>query len=171
LTAPPGNHDLGGVLVDTSVIVYAAGEGEVAERCRAILAAIAAGELTGRCSTAIMEEVWHLELSGRLPGLEGHTALAHEALSPLLPITDEVFTLARDLDAPRLGANDRIHVATCAANDLTAIISADRGFDTAGEVRRIDPFSDEIGAALAPAGQAGSPTDPQREPELVSRVR
>ena len=147
MTAAPAGEDRGGVLVDTNVLVYAAGDGELAERCRSILAAIAAGELEGRCSTAILEEVWHLELSGRLPGLEGHTALAHEALSPLLPITDEVFAAALELDATGLGANDRIHVATCTANGLAAIVSADRGFDSVAGLRRIDPLGDELRGA------------------------
>lgn len=39
---------------------------------------------------------------------------------------------------PGLGANDRVHVATSRANDIPAIVSADRAFDGVPGLRRID---------------------------------
>lgn len=136
-------------LIDTNAIVYAAGVGVVADRCRALLLAVADGRLDGRASTAVLEEVWHLELSGRVPGMDGHTALAVEVLSPLLAITDEVFGTALALDAPGLGANDRLHAATCFTNEIAVIVSSDRGFDAVAGLERVDPMEQEPIAALA----------------------
>lgn len=129
---------MSGFLVDANVLVYAAAADEVGERCRDLLRGVAEGRIDGHCSTAILEEVWHLELSGRLPELEGFTGIAHQALAPLLPVTDETFAAALELRAPELGANDRIHVATARSAGLAAIASADRGFDDVAGIERID---------------------------------
>jgi predicted nucleic acid-binding protein len=79
------------------------------------MAAITNGDADGRTSSAVLEEVWHLELSGRVHGLDALAARAHTMLGPLLPVTDEAFRRALGLDAPSLGANDRLHLATRAA--------------------------------------------------------
>lgn len=44
------------------------------------------------------------------------------------------------LDAPRLGANDRLHVGTCFVNGIESIVTADRGFDSVRGIRRVDPL-------------------------------
>lgn len=136
-------------LIDANVLVNAVAADEAGESCRALLAAVASGEIEGVCSTAVMEEVWHLELSGRIEGMEGQTARAHALLAPLLPVTDETFAAALRVDAPgRLGANDRIHVSTCVQHGLTAILSSDRGFDEQRAVERLDPLDRGVVARL-----------------------
>lgn len=130
-------------LIDANVLVYAVAADEAGERCRALLAAVAAGEIEGVCSTAVMEEVWHLELSGGIEGMDGQTQRAHALLAPLLPVTEETFAAALGLDAPDpLGANDRIHVATCLVHGVGAILTADRAFDRQSAVRRLDPLDE-----------------------------
>ena len=126
-------------LVDANVIVYSAVPSEYREPCLELLAAIARGDADGRTSTAVLEEVWHLELSGRAGRLDGLTERAHAVLGPLLPVSDESFRRALALHAPALGANDRIHVATCLTHAIDTVVSADRGLDSVSEVRRIDP--------------------------------
>jgi predicted nucleic acid-binding protein len=133
--------------VDANVIVYSAVPSERRDPCVEVLAAIAGGA-DGRTSTAVLEEVWHLELSGRAGDLEGVTARAYAALSPLLPVTDEAFRRALGLDAPALGANDRLHVATCLTHGIDLVVSADKGFDSVPEVRRVDPLDGPARAAL-----------------------
>lgn len=133
--------------VDANVIVYSAVPGVRRESCLGVLAAIAGGA-DGRTSTAVLEEVWHLELSGRAGDLDGVTARAYAALGPLLPVSDEAFRRALGLDAPALGANDRVHVATCLTHGIDLVVSADQGFDSVPEVHRIDPLDGPARTAL-----------------------
>ena len=138
--------------VDANVVVYSsARDSPYRDACVATMTAIARGEAEGRTSSAVLEEVWHLELSGRLRGFEGATARAYAALGPLLPVTDEAFRRALGLDAPALGANDRLHVATCVAHGIELVVTADRGFDSVAELRRIDPLDGPALAALLEA--------------------
>jgi predicted nucleic acid-binding protein len=128
--------------VDANVLVYSAGESEYRDPCLEIVAAVAAGGVAGRSSTAALEEVFHAELSGRADRMQGLAGYAYGVLTPLLPVTDEVFRRALEVDAPQLGANDRVHVATCLLNDIDVIVSADRGFDGVKGIRRVDPLDE-----------------------------
>ena len=76
------------------------------------------------------------------------TARAYAALGPLLPVSDESFRRALALDAPSLGAKDRVHVATCLTHGIDLVVSADRGFDAVAEIRRIDPLDGPAVATL-----------------------
>lgn len=108
-----------------------------------IMEAISSGRAAGTTSPAVIEEVWHLEASGRVPGLKGQAKRAYEILRPLLPVDDQVLDLAFDLglsDDAALGANDRVHAATCRRYGIEAIVSADRGFDAVDGLHRVDPI-------------------------------
>jgi len=135
--------------VDANVIVYSGvHDSPYRKPCVEVLAAIGRGDADGRASTSVLEEVWHLELSGRVPGLHGLAARAYTALGPLLPVTDEAFRRALGLDAAALGANDRLHVGTCLTHGIDVVLSADQGFDSVVEMRRIDPLDEPARAAL-----------------------
>lgn len=125
-------------LVDANVIIYSAVECEQQAACLRILEAIVQGA-DGRTSPAVLEEVWHIERRGRLGDLSGLTEQAHRIFAPLVPVTDEAFVLALAIDAPQLGANDRVHVGTCLAHGIETIVTADQGFDTTRTLRRVDP--------------------------------
>jgi predicted nucleic acid-binding protein len=128
-------------LIDANVVVYAAADGPYREACLAILRAIAAGQADGRASTAVLEEVWHVELSGRAGDLRGLARASYELFTPLLPVGDGVFAAALALPESALGANDRIHAATCAQNEIAEIVTADADFDDAvAGLRRVDPL-------------------------------
>jgi predicted nucleic acid-binding protein len=133
--------------VDANVIVYSAVPSARREACLEVLAAIAAGA-KGRTSTAVLEEVWHLEITGRAGDLDGLTARAYAALGPLLPVSDESFRRALGLDAPALGTNDRVHVGTCLTHGIDVVLSVDRGFDSVAELRRVDPLDEPGRTAL-----------------------
>ena len=135
-------------LVDANVIVYAAIPSRYREPCLQVLAAIAAGKADGKVSTAVFEEVWHLELSGRVGPIRGLAERAYRALAPLLPVTDDIVARALRLDARRLGSNDRIHLATALANGIDTIVSADSDFDQVRAIRRVDPLDDRAIARL-----------------------
>jgi predicted nucleic acid-binding protein len=130
--------------VDANVLVYAWLFGPSHDACLELLEAVADGGADGRTSPAVLDEVWHLELSGKAGDLGGLTERAYTIFAPLLPVNDEAFRLALLLDAPGLGANDRLHAGTCLAQGIDAIASADRGFDAVQRLRRVDP-SDESG--------------------------
>ena len=128
--------------IDANVLVYSAGESEYRDACLDILTAVTDELVDGRASTAVLEEVWHAEISGRGGPIGGLAQHAYDVLTPLLPVTDEIFRRALGVDAPGLGANDRIHVATCLANGIDVILSADRGFDAVKGIRRVDPLDE-----------------------------
>ncbi|MFI5266814.1 MAG: type II toxin-antitoxin system VapC family toxin [Chloroflexota bacterium] len=131
----------GEFFVDTNIIVYSATPGPHHEACFEILEAIAAGEAKGRASPAVLEEVWHLELSGRAGDLNGLTRHALTLFTPLLAVTDEAFHLAFGLLARSgLGANDRLHVGTCLVYGIRTIVSADAAFDGIPNISRVDPL-------------------------------
>lgn len=104
------------------------------------LEAIASGRVDGRTSTSVLEEVWHLALSGRAGDLQDLVERAYALFSPLLPVTDGSFRHALALEAGRLGANDRLHVGTCRSHGIDVIVTADAGFDGVTEITRVDPL-------------------------------
>ena len=126
--------------VDANILIYSAAESDYRRPCLEILEAIAQGDASGRISTAALEEVWYVELAGRAGDLSGLAERAYEIFSPLLPVTDEAFHLALSLDAPAIGPNDRLHVATCVLNGIDVIVSADSELDTVSAIRRVDPL-------------------------------
>ncbi|MEK7861568.1 MAG: PIN domain-containing protein, partial [Chloroflexota bacterium] len=84
--------------IDANVIVYSGSDDpERHAACEEILAAVARGAVEGRTSTAVLEEVWHLELTGRAGAIAGISERAYAALAPLLPVTDEIFRRALGL--------------------------------------------------------------------------
>ena len=133
------------VLVDANILVYALTEGPYREPCISVLDAIAAGSLEASTSVAVLEEVWHLELSGRVPELDGHTARSPPVFDDPLAVGPRTLDLALALTAPaELGAKDRIHVATCLEHGITTILSADRGFDAVESVAKVDPLETDL---------------------------
>ncbi|MFN8150952.1 MAG: type II toxin-antitoxin system VapC family toxin [Solirubrobacterales bacterium] len=130
--------------VDANVIVYAVAEDDSRQPGSIeIMDAISDARAVGVANSAVIEEVWHLEMSGRVPGLDGQARGAHTILRPLLPIDDEVLDIAFGLELPadtRLGANDRLHAATCIRYGITDIVTADRAFDDVEQLHRIDPI-------------------------------
>jgi len=129
-------------LIDANVIVYAAVPSRYREACLEALEAVAEGRADGRVSTAILEEIWHIERSGRAGTIDGLARRAYRLFTPLLPVSDEIVARALELDAPRLGGNDRIHVATALVNDIGTILSADADFEQVRALRRVDPLND-----------------------------
>jgi predicted nucleic acid-binding protein len=140
------------VFIDANVLVYSAADSPYRGPCLRLLQAVAQGEVDGRTSTACLEEVWYLESTRRIAGLDGLTQRAYTVLTPLLSVTDEVFRHAMSLGAPALGTNDRIHAATCLAHDIHTIVSADAGFDGLRGIRRVDPVDESsLGEVLHPS--------------------
>jgi predicted nucleic acid-binding protein len=127
--------------VDANVVVYAASTSRYTRGSRAVLAAVRDGA-PGVTSAMVLEEVWHLEHSRRVPDIEGTARDAIALFESPLPVTGQVLRAAIDLDVKRLGTADLIHVATCHVGGITDIVTADRGFDEAPGLRRVDPLDE-----------------------------
>ena len=126
------------------MILYAAVPDEGASpACQRIVDSVLGGRLSGETSTAVLEEVLHVELRSTRVDFKGVAGLAYAMFTPLLSVTDETMKLALELDVPALGANDRVHAATCRLNGIGTIVSADRGFDSVPELYRVDPLDTE----------------------------
>lgn len=129
--------------VDANAIIYSALKGPGREPCLRVLEAVAAGAAEGRTSPAVLEEVWHVALR-RYPGqLDGLVENAMTIFSPLLPVTEEALKQALSLGNSALGPNDRLHLGTCRTEGIGVVLSADRAFDQAPGIKRIDPLDPE----------------------------
>jgi predicted nucleic acid-binding protein len=126
--------------VDANVIVYAATEGEYRSSCLRILEAVANGDVDGRTSPAVLEEVWYIERSGRAGPLDRLAARAYAVFTPLLTVTDEAFRVALSVRKRLLGPADRLHVGTCRSSGIDTIVTADSGFGGLRGLRRVDPL-------------------------------
>lgn len=126
--------------VDTNVIVYANASGKYQESCRRVIESVALGRGDGRTSVSVIEELFHLELSGRLGQAGGLALDAVDLFTPLLPVRESTIRSAVEMRAKEIGANDRVHAAVCAEHGIATIVSADRGFDAVRGLRRVDPM-------------------------------
>jgi predicted nucleic acid-binding protein len=128
--------------VDANPILYSGLEGAARANCARVLKAIAAGEVEGRTSPAVLEEVWHVSLrtfGGRLDDLVGK---ALQIFYPLLPVGEDALVHALSMSDSKLGPKDRLHVGTCASHEIATVLTADRAFDRVEGIRRVDPFDD-----------------------------
>jgi predicted nucleic acid-binding protein len=126
--------------VDANAIIYSALEGPGREPCLRVLEAVAAGDAQGRTSPTVLEEVWHVALR-RYPGqLDGLVESALTIFSPLLPVTEEALKQARSVGGSALGPNDKLHLGTCRTEGIKVVLSADRAFDQAAGIERVDPL-------------------------------
>jgi predicted nucleic acid-binding protein len=139
--------------VDANIIIYSAVPSEQRDGSMRIIEAVGRGDIEGRTSTAALEEVWHAESTRRAGDINGLTGRAYAIFTPLLPVTDETFRIALSLEVPRLDTLDRVHAATCFANGIERIVSADKGFDGVRGLRRVDPLNARaLGRLLADSG-------------------
>jgi predicted nucleic acid-binding protein len=128
--------------VDANAILYSAVEGEARANCHRVLKAIAAGEVEGRTSPAVLEEVWHVSMRSFGGALNDLVGKALAVFYPLLPVTEAALAHALSMPDSELGAKDRLHVGTCATHEIDTVLSADRAFDGIAGIRRVDPFDD-----------------------------
>ena len=135
----------GTVFLDSNVFVLA----RAAEApARAVLAAVQAGDLPARTSTSVIEELHHLELRGRIRGLDGIAAHVAHALAPLLVVETGTVYRALAFGATGMGANDRVIAATCFEHLIDTIVTADQDFDEMTLLRRVDPRDSAAVTAL-----------------------
>lgn len=121
------------IVLDTTVLVYAVGSShEFREPCRALISAIAGGELEATTTPEVIQEFVHVRARRR--GRADAVALGRdysELLAPLLQITADHLTagLAAFEGGERLGSFDAVLAAGAAASGASALVSVDAAFD------------------------------------------
>ncbi len=131
------------ILVDTNVVMYAAGaEHPFKAPSLSFLERAVAGDYAAVIDAETLQEVLHRYRSiGRWADGTRVYDLARRVLPLTIPIDDAVTDRARELmDAyPRLIARDAVHAAVVIARRLDGIASFDRDFDGIRGVKRIEP--------------------------------
>jgi predicted nucleic acid-binding protein len=129
------------ILVDTSVIMYAAGAAHPWKRPSVtLLERVAAGDLEAVIDVEVLRELVHrYRTIGRWPEGRRVYDLTRQLFPAVLPVTAAVLDRARRvLDADdRIMARDAVHAAVVMTEGLEAVCSYDRDFDRIkGLVRR-----------------------------------
>jgi uncharacterized protein len=131
------------VLIDANVFIYALGaEHRYRGPCRAIVAALASGQLPGETSVEILQEVVHVRR--RRKGGSDAAARAREILAWELPVHEfDVDDLERALGLidrhEGLPVRDAVHAAMALNREIDAVLSTDGDFDLVEGLARIDP--------------------------------
>jgi uncharacterized protein len=131
------------ILVDTNVLMYAAGAPHPnKERSVDFLQRVANGETEAVINAEVLQEILHRYRA--LNRWEDGARLFDmtRAIFPIvIPVTVDVMDRARTLldQHPGLMARDGLHAAVVFESDLTAICSFDRDFDAIGGLERMEP--------------------------------
>jgi predicted nucleic acid-binding protein len=129
------------ILVDTNVIMYAAGAEHPHKRPSvAFLERVARGEIEATIDAEVLQEILHrYRAIGRWENGRRVYDLARQLFRSIVPVTGEVLDRARrilDTDR-RIMARDALHAAVVMSEGLEAVCSWDRDFDRIkGLVRR-----------------------------------
>jgi hypothetical protein len=124
--------------------MYAAGADHVLrEPCRKIMKAIAAGQVEAVTDAEIFQEILYryMHIGQREKGFTIFDLFGEVMMDRILPIEHADVRSARSLaeQYPFLSPRDLIHLAVMLRYGLTAITTADTGFDRIDAVKRIDP--------------------------------
>ena len=128
------------VFLDTSVLLLAVG-GDHTERsaCRAIVAAVHAGQIDAHASVeAVQEYVHHRRRRSARSAVE--EAVSLRGMLTLHAFDEDVLDEALRLMATSpVRGRDAVHAATALRHRFDEIVSADRDFDSVQGLQRIDP--------------------------------
>lgn len=140
------------IVLDTTVLVYAKGtDHPLREPCRALIDAVATGEVEATTSVEAIQEFVHVRARRRdredAAKLGGDYA---ELLSPLLGVTSEHLQKGLRLfeRIETLGAFDAVLAAAVIAEGATALVSADSGFADVPSLAHILPDAAGVAGLL-----------------------
>ncbi len=131
------------ILIDTNILMYAAGSAHPNKRPSAdLLERVASDTVPAAIDTETLQEILHRYIAlGR--AAEGGQVydVARRLFDVPLPVTVEVMDRARGYvsDHAQIGARDAMHAAVVVEHGLSGICSYDRGFDALSDVRRFEP--------------------------------
>lgn len=131
------------ILVDTNVIMYAAGAEHPHKRPSvAFLERVARGEVEATIDAEVLQEILHrYRAIGRWEDGRRVYDLARQLFRNVVPVTAEVLDRARrilDTDR-RIMARDALHAAVVMSEGLEAVCSWDRDFDRIKGIVRREP--------------------------------
>lgn len=129
-------------LIDTNVIIYAAGKAHpLREGAREVLDQVGEGTLQANIDTEVLQEILHVYYARRerTKGFDTIDDLLLLFPNPF-PIGREEIETARDLMRAHsfLSARDAIHAAVVQVNELEGMITADKVFDRIKGLKRFD---------------------------------
>ena len=132
------------IFIDVNIPMYAAGADHfLREPCRRIMKAIASGEVDAVTDVEIFQEILYryMHIGQREKGFTIFDLFGEIMRDRILPIEHADVKSARYLaeQYPFLSPRDLIHLAVMMRHGLTAITTADTGFDRIDIVKRIDP--------------------------------
>jgi uncharacterized protein len=131
------------ILVDTNVLMYAAGAPHPNKDASvALLQRVASGEVEGALDAEVLQEILHrYRAINRWADGRKVYDLARTIFPVVLPVTADVLDRARELldDHPGLWARDALHAAVVVHHGLDGIYSYDRDLDGVPGVRRREP--------------------------------
>jgi len=137
------------IVLDTTVLVYAKGaEHPLRDPCRALITAIADGDLDATSTAEVIQEFVHVRATRR--GRSDAASLGRdyaELLSPLLSVMTRELTHGLSLfeEIESLGAFDAVLAASAIATGASALVSADTAFSAIPGLRHVVP--DRAGVA------------------------
>jgi hypothetical protein len=130
------------IVVDTTVLVYAVGEDHpLAAPSRLLVEAIGSGSVAAATTPEVIQEFIHVRARRRDRSDAARVGRAYaELLDPLLVV--ERRTLEQGLRiferTPALGAFDSVLAAAALDSGATALVSADRAFDSVPRLRFVE---------------------------------
>jgi len=131
------------ILVDTNVIMYAAGAPHTHKRPSVrFLERVAAGEEEAVIDAEVLQEILHrYRALNRWTDGRDVFDLARTLFPLVLPITDSIMDRTRGILDENQGimARDALHAAVVLSHDLEAICTFDRDFDHIAGVERRQP--------------------------------
>lgn len=137
------------IVLDTTVLIYAkAATHELRDPCRALITAVAAGDIEATTSVEVIQEFVHVRARRRDRADAADLGRDYaEILAPLLTVSGAEFRagLAVFEKTDRLGAFDAVLAAAAMAVGADALVSADKAF--AGVPGLVHVVPDESGIA------------------------
>lgn len=140
------------IVLDTTVLVYAKGAAhELRDPCRALIKAVAAGDLEATTSVEVIQEFVHVRSRRRDRADAADLGRDYaELLAPLLTISGAELRagLALFETTERLGAFDAVLAAAAMAFGAEALVSADTAFSDVPGLDHVLPDESGLAALL-----------------------
>jgi hypothetical protein len=131
------------ILVDTNVLMYAAGAEHRFKRPSAdLLDRVASGDVEAAVDAEILQEILHrYRLADRWKDGKRLYELSRAVFPVVLPVTDAVMDASVALldRYRRLTARDAVHLAACRVFEVPSICSYDRDLDGIEGIARVEP--------------------------------
>ena len=131
------------ILIDTNIIMYAAGaEHRYKRPSVALLERVASGEVEATIDAEVLQEILHrYRAIGRWEDGRRVYDLTRQLFPSVVPVTAEVIDRARRvLDAEgHIMARDALHAAVVMTEGFDAVCSYDRDFDRIKGIMRREP--------------------------------